>query len=63
MIKSNILSTFYNTCLHMQSVAGWVKWRQASDILCHKKMNVAEMQMLYWMCGHTRRDQIRNDDI
>jgi hypothetical protein len=77
--------------------AGWVKWRQASGILCDKKvprklkgkfyrtairpamlygaecwatkvqhiqkMNVAEMRMLRWFCGHTRRDRIRNDEI
>ena len=77
--------------------AGWVKWRQASGILCDKKvpqklkgkfyrtairpamlygaecwdtkvqhiqkMSVTEMRMLRWICGHTRRDRIRNDDI
>jgi hypothetical protein len=26
-------------------------------------MSVAEMQMLCWICGHTRKDRIRNDDI
>jgi hypothetical protein len=26
-------------------------------------MSVAEMRMLCWICGHTRKDQIRNDDI
>jgi hypothetical protein len=77
--------------------AGWMKWRQASGILCDKKvpqklkgkfyrmavrpamlygaecwptkrqhiqqMSVAEMRMLHWMCGHTRKDRIRNEVI
>lgn len=28
-----------------------------------QKMEVAEIRMLKWMCRHTRRDQIRNEDI
>jgi hypothetical protein len=24
---------------------------------------VAEIRILHWICDHTRRDQIRNDDI
>jgi hypothetical protein len=77
--------------------AGWMKWRQASGILCDKRvpqklkgkfyrtairlamlygaecsptkrrhvqqLGVAEMRMLRWMCCHTRRDRVRNDDI
>jgi hypothetical protein len=76
---------------------GWVKWRQASGVICDKKvtnklkgkfyrttirpammydvecwatkgqhvqkMSVTEMRMLRWICGHTRKDRIINDDI
>jgi hypothetical protein len=28
-----------------------------------QQLNVAEMRMLCWCCGHTRRDRVRNDDI
>ncbi|XP_070005520.1 uncharacterized protein [Nicotiana sylvestris] len=28
-----------------------------------QKMKLAEMRVLRWMCGHTRMDKIRNDDI
>jgi hypothetical protein len=76
---------------------GWLKWRQASSVLCDprvslklkdkfyrtairsamlygaecwptkrryvQQLSVAEMHMLRWICGHTRRDRVRNDDI
>jgi hypothetical protein len=28
-----------------------------------QKMSVAEIRMLRWICGHTRKERIRNDDI
>jgi hypothetical protein len=77
--------------------ADWLKWRQASGVLCDprvplklkgkfyrtvirpamlygvecwptkrrhvQQLSVAEMRMLRWIYGHTRRDRVRNDDI
>jgi hypothetical protein len=77
--------------------AGWLKWCQASGVLCDprvplklkgkfyrtvirpvmlygaerwptkrrhaQQLSIAEMCMLRWICGNTRRDRVRNDDI
>jgi hypothetical protein len=77
--------------------ADWLKWRQASSVLCDpsvplklkgkfyrtairpamlygaecwptkrrhvQQLSVTEMRMLRWICGNTRRDRVRNDDI
>jgi hypothetical protein len=76
---------------------GWLKWRQASAVLCDtrvplklkdkfyrtairsvmlygaecwpikrwhvQQLSVAEMRMLQWICGNTRRYRVWNDDI
>ena len=28
-----------------------------------QQLSVTEMRMLRWICGHTRMDRVRNDDI
>jgi hypothetical protein len=28
-----------------------------------QQLSVAKMHMLRWICGHTRRDRVQNDDI
>jgi hypothetical protein len=28
-----------------------------------QQLSVAEMRMIRWICGHTRRDRVRNDDL
>jgi hypothetical protein len=28
-----------------------------------QQLSVAEIRILRWICGHTRRDQVQNDDI
>jgi hypothetical protein len=42
----------------MYSVECWATKEQHVQ-----KMSVAEIRMLRWICGHTRKDRIRNDDI
>jgi hypothetical protein len=42
----------------MYSVKCWVTKGQHVQ-----KMSVAEMRMLRWICGNTRKDRIKNDDI
>ncbi|KAL6568984.1 hypothetical protein OROGR_000709 [Orobanche gracilis] len=81
----------------LSRIAGWLKWKSATGVLCDptmphrlkgkfyrtairpallydtecwaikqchvQKMNVAEMRMLRWMCGHTKKDRLRNEVI
>ena len=35
----------------------------ATKIRHVQQLSVAEMRMLRWICGHTRMDRVRNDDI
>jgi len=34
-----------------------------SLFLKSQQLSIAEMRMLRWICGHTRMDRVRNDDI
>jgi hypothetical protein len=43
-----------STHLRLRSRTGW---------LTQKELSVAEMRMVRWIYGHTRRDRVRNDDI
>ncbi|WP_375619007.1 hypothetical protein, partial [Bartonella sp. AC134YNZD] len=52
---------FYRTAVRLAILCGtecWVIKTQQTN-----KMKVAEMRMLRWMCGKTRKDRIRNEKI
>ncbi|KAL6565931.1 hypothetical protein OROHE_004986 [Orobanche hederae] len=52
---------FYRTAIRPALLYGTECWAVKQ---CHvQKMNVAEMRMLRWMCGHTKKDRLRNEVI
>jgi hypothetical protein len=52
---------FYRTAIRPALLYGTECWAVKH---CHvQKMNVAEMRMLRWMCGHTRNDRLRNEVV
>ncbi|KAL6503372.1 hypothetical protein OROGR_025295 [Orobanche gracilis] len=52
---------FYRTTIRPALLYGTECWAVKR---CHvQKMNVAEMRMLRWMCGHTKKDRLRNEVI
>ncbi|KAH1225684.1 hypothetical protein GmHk_11G032522 [Glycine max] len=52
---------FYRTAVRSAILYGTECWAVKSQ---HEtKVGVAEMRMLWWMCGKTRQDKIRNGDI
>ncbi|KAM2624012.1 hypothetical protein TB1_031028 [Malus domestica] len=52
---------FYRTAIRPAMLYGTKCWAVKHQHV--HKMGVAEMRMLRWMCGHTRKDKIRNEDI
>ncbi|KAM1252567.1 hypothetical protein ACFX13_041395 [Malus domestica] len=49
---------FYRTAIRPAMLYGIECWA-----VKHQHVGVVEMRMLRWMCGHTRNDKIRNEDI
>ncbi|KAM2387188.1 hypothetical protein ACFX1X_039558 [Malus domestica] len=52
---------FYRTTIRPAMLYGTECWAVKHQHI--HKMGVAEMRMLRWMCGHTRKDKIKNEDI
>ncbi|KAM2015416.1 hypothetical protein COP2_047002 [Malus domestica] len=52
---------FYRTAIRPAMLYGTECWAVKHQHI--HKIGVVEMRMLRWMCGHTRKDKIRNEDI
>ena len=52
---------FYKTAVRPSLLYGTECWAIKKQYT--HKISVTEMQMLRWMCGKTRMDKVRNEDI
>jgi hypothetical protein len=60
-VPNKLEDKFYRTTIRSAMMYGAECWATKGQHV--QKMSVAEMRMLRWICGHTRKDRIRNDDI
>ncbi|PVH39123.1 hypothetical protein PAHAL_5G442400 [Panicum hallii] len=58
---SGILCKFYRTAIRPAMLYGAECWPTKRRHV--QQLSVAEMRMLRWFCGHTRRDRVRNEEI
>ena len=52
---------FYKTAVKPTFLYGTECWANKKQHI--QKMSVTEMRMLRWMCGKTRTNKVRNEDI
>jgi len=52
---------FYSVVVRPTILYGVESWSSKNSHI--QKMKVVKMRKLPWMCAHTRRDRIRNEDI
>jgi hypothetical protein len=60
-VPLNLKRKFYRTAIRPAMLYGAECWPTKSRHV--QQLSVAEMRMLRWICGNTRRDRVRNDDI
>jgi hypothetical protein len=60
-VSNKLKDKFYRTAIRPAMIYDAECWTTKRQHV--QKMSVAEMWMLRWICGHTRKDRIRNDDI
>jgi Reverse transcriptase (RNA-dependent DNA polymerase) len=60
-VPNKLKGKFYRMTIRPAMIYGVEYWVTKGQHV--QKMSVAEMRMLRWICGHTRKDRNRNDDI
>jgi hypothetical protein len=60
-VPKKLKGKFYRTTIRHAMMYDAECWATKGQHV--QKMSVAEMRMLRWICGHTSKDRIRNDDI
>jgi hypothetical protein len=60
-VLNKLKCKFYRMAIRPAMMYGAKCWATKGQHV--QKMSVAEMRMLHWICGHTRKNRIRNDDI
>ena len=60
-VPQKLKGKFYRTMIRPAMLFGAECWPTKRRHI--QQLSVAEMCMLCWICGHTRLDRVRNDDI
>jgi hypothetical protein len=60
-VPHKLKGKFYRTTIRPAMLYGTECWPTMRRHI--QQLSVAEMHMLCWICGHTRLDRMRNDDI
>ena len=59
--RLSVVPSFYRTAIRPAMLYGAECWSTKRRHV--QQLSVAEMRMLRWFCGHTRRDRVRNEAI
>ena len=59
-VPQKLKGKFYRTVIRPAMLYGAECWPTNWHV---QQLSVVEMRMLCWICGHTRMDRVRNDDI
>jgi hypothetical protein len=60
-VPNKLKGKFYRTMIRPAMMYDAEYWATKGQRI--QKISVAEIRMLRWICGHTKKDRIRNDDI